>query len=203
MRRTKEEAEQTKNNILVAALDVFDEKSYDTATLSNIAKKAGVTRGAIYWHFDNKFDILRELVQMYFGKFLNDVYVEMDENKESAIETITILFDSYAKNILNNPETVKFRRVIEHKISFTEDTEQIEDLFGSFKSKLLNTLLELIKKGQEKNEIRTDMSAEFLSLSMMSLIIGYERITLSTVKCLDVETDANVIVENMMKFIKV
>lgn len=202
MRRTKEEAEQTKQDILEAALDVFDEKSYDTATLSNIAKKAGVTRGAIYWHFENKFDILRELMEKYFGEFLNDVYSEMNERNESSIASIVILFDSYAKNILNNPDTLKFRRVLEHKISFTENTEQIESLFGTFKKNMLDTLLKLIKEGQEKKEIREDMTADFLALSLISWIVGYESICLMTVSHLEVEKDANVIVENIIKFIK-
>ena len=51
MRRTKSEAEQTRNSILDAALTLFDEQGYTQTTLSSIARQAGVTRGAIYWHF--------------------------------------------------------------------------------------------------------------------------------------------------------
>ncbi len=56
-RKTKEDAEETKDSILEAATKVFMDKGFSNASLEQIAKKAGVTRGAIYWHFKNKMDI--------------------------------------------------------------------------------------------------------------------------------------------------
>ncbi len=54
MKRTKEEAEETRKRVLEAALRVFSRKGYAAAALEEIAKEAGVTRGAIYHHFANK-----------------------------------------------------------------------------------------------------------------------------------------------------
>ncbi len=61
MRRTKAEAEETRNSIISAAERVFFEKGVSNATLEDVAKAAGVTRGAIYWHFSNKTDLFLEL----------------------------------------------------------------------------------------------------------------------------------------------
>ncbi|KQR78136.1 TetR family transcriptional regulator [Rhizobium sp. Leaf341] len=61
MRRTKAKAEETRNRILTAAEYVFYEKGVSNATLEHVASAAGVTRGAIYWHFQNKADIFLEL----------------------------------------------------------------------------------------------------------------------------------------------
>ena len=61
MSRTKAEAEETRNSILSAAERVFFEKGVSTASLDDVAKAAGVTRGAIYWHFSNKTDLFLEL----------------------------------------------------------------------------------------------------------------------------------------------
>jgi AcrR family transcriptional regulator len=61
MRRTKAEAEETRLSILSAAERVFFEKGVSTASLDDVAKAAGVTRGAIYWHFANKTDLFLEL----------------------------------------------------------------------------------------------------------------------------------------------
>ena len=66
MRRTKSEAEQTRNSTLDAALTLFDEQGYTQTTLSSVARQAGVTRGAIYWHFENKDEILIALAQAQF-----------------------------------------------------------------------------------------------------------------------------------------
>ena len=54
MKRTKEEAEETRKSVLDAALRVFSRKGYAATALEEIAKEAGVTRGAIYHHFANK-----------------------------------------------------------------------------------------------------------------------------------------------------
>lgn len=57
MRRTKADAEATRRQILRAAERVFYEKGVSTATMEDVAHAAGVTRGAIYWHFENKTDL--------------------------------------------------------------------------------------------------------------------------------------------------
>ncbi|WP_272942305.1 TetR family transcriptional regulator [Kingella kingae] len=54
MRKTKEEAQKTRQHLLNAALEVFWRKGVTQASLHEIAVEAGVTRGALYWHFKNK-----------------------------------------------------------------------------------------------------------------------------------------------------
>lgn len=61
MRRTKAEAAETRCSILCAAEQLFFEKGVDNSALDEIASAAGVTRGAIYWHFASKSDLFLEL----------------------------------------------------------------------------------------------------------------------------------------------
>ena len=61
MRRSKEDAEQTRSAILDAAEVLFCAQGVSASTLDGIARKAGVTRGAVYWHFKDKVDLLRAL----------------------------------------------------------------------------------------------------------------------------------------------
>ena len=61
MRRTKAEAEATRRQIIGAAERIFFEKGVSNATMQDVARAAGVTRGAIYWHFANKTAIFLEL----------------------------------------------------------------------------------------------------------------------------------------------
>lgn len=57
MRRTKEEAEETRQKIIQACYDVIREKGYDKMTKDDIAKKLGMTRGAVNWHFKDKEEL--------------------------------------------------------------------------------------------------------------------------------------------------
>ncbi|MFE0255704.1 ScbR family autoregulator-binding transcription factor [Streptomyces sp. NPDC059010] len=48
---------QTRKSILLAAAEVFDERGYSTATITEIIARAGVTKGALYFHFTSKEDL--------------------------------------------------------------------------------------------------------------------------------------------------
>jgi TetR/AcrR family transcriptional regulator, acrAB operon repressor len=63
MRRTKEEAEQTRQALLDAALKVFSQQGYEATRLEDVATAARVTRGAIYHHFGGKVDLYQALVE--------------------------------------------------------------------------------------------------------------------------------------------
>src|SRR5690606_34766205 len=77
MRRTKEEAAATRKSLLQAALQVFSRKGYAATTLEDIASEAGVTRGAIYWHFGSKAELYNRLV------------AEMSRRLEQALADVT------------------------------------------------------------------------------------------------------------------
>lgn len=61
MRRTKEEAELTRCAILDAAEKLFATNGVSSTTLEAISRAAGVTRGAFYWHFKDKGEVMAAL----------------------------------------------------------------------------------------------------------------------------------------------
>lgn len=61
MRRTKQEAMETRSAILDAAEAVFHERGVGQTSLAQIAAAAEVTRGAIYWHFANKVELFKAM----------------------------------------------------------------------------------------------------------------------------------------------
>lgn len=62
-RRTKEAAQETKQQILAAAEEIFFLNGVSRTSLDEVATQAGVTRGAIYWHFKNKVDLFKALYE--------------------------------------------------------------------------------------------------------------------------------------------
>ena len=62
MRRTKEDAAKTREEVLTAAAEIFYENGVSGSSLEKIAQRAGVTRGAIYWHFKDKAELFCEMV---------------------------------------------------------------------------------------------------------------------------------------------
>src|SRR5215475_12816529 len=68
MRRTAAEAAETPQAILRAALDEFSQRGYSATTLDGIARAAGVTRGAVYWHFASKAALYEESLRTFGGQ---------------------------------------------------------------------------------------------------------------------------------------
>ena len=63
VRRTKEDALLTREQLLDAAEQVFRERGVGHASLAEVADAAGVTRGAVYWHFDSKAALFQAMVE--------------------------------------------------------------------------------------------------------------------------------------------
>jgi AcrR family transcriptional regulator len=77
VRKTKEEAEKTRKDLIAAARTVFHECGVSRSTLEKIAKKAGVTRGALYWHFKDKAEL--------FFAMREDVFAPMIERTDALL----------------------------------------------------------------------------------------------------------------------
>lgn len=63
-RKTKQQAQETRQHILDVALRLFSRQGVSSTSLAEIAKAAGVTRGVIYWHFKNKSDLFSEIWEL-------------------------------------------------------------------------------------------------------------------------------------------
>ncbi len=94
VKKNKEQSELTRQTIINAAIDVFYEMGVSNATVKNIVDRTKVTRGAFYWHFSNKEEILNCLLDETITKY--DAYFEaLIKEDLSAIQRLTI----HAKNL--------------------------------------------------------------------------------------------------------
>ncbi|HAJ73107.1 MAG TPA: TetR family transcriptional regulator [Methylophilaceae bacterium] len=92
VRKTKEDAEITRQRIINAAREVFCTKGVSRTSLDQIATHAGVTRGAVYWHFKNKtelFHAMREQVFLpLFDRMDDTLLANIDPTKPGAIDPL-------------------------------------------------------------------------------------------------------------------
>lgn len=81
VRKTKEEAAKTRKAIIDAARRVFHKNGVVRSTLEEIAKDAGVSRGAVYWHFENKAELFFAMREDVFDPILAQVDALLLSNK--------------------------------------------------------------------------------------------------------------------------
>lgn len=80
VRKTKEDTEKTHKDLIDAARQVFHQCGVSRSTLEKIAKAAGVTRGAVYWHFKDKAAL--------FFAMREDVFIPMVERTDSFLFSV-------------------------------------------------------------------------------------------------------------------
>lgn len=97
LRKTKEDAEKTRQDIIEAGINVFSKKWYAIVNMSDIAKEAGVTRGAIYWHFKNKAELFREIHNIVAGEIETIVRQSLAQGTTLKERTFSILYNIVLK----------------------------------------------------------------------------------------------------------
>ena len=75
MRRTKEEAAKTRQHIVDTATEMFKKKGFLQTSLNDICSAAGLSRGAMYWYFEDKIGLLDEVVR----NLLQEFHVQKEE----------------------------------------------------------------------------------------------------------------------------
>ena len=95
-RRTKAEAQATRNALIDAAERLFDSQGVSRTSLQDIAQAAGATRGAIYWHFKDKVDFFSSMLAricMPFDEICDDKYCDLPPLERVRL-SIQAVFDS-------------------------------------------------------------------------------------------------------------
>lgn len=87
VRKTKAEAAVTREQLLDAAERVFRERGVATTTLGEVAASAGVTRGAVYWHFRDKADLIGALCE----RVTLPLEVMLGEQSGSPLDPVAVL----------------------------------------------------------------------------------------------------------------
>lgn len=171
MRRTKEEAEITKQNILKAGLEVFSSKGYAATRVEDIARQANVTTGAIYHHFGGKSDLYTALVEENSAK-ANQLSLQIIEQGGSPAELLRRLL---VRLFQFAEEDREYRAVVELSVSKTEavpELSSLNDQILASRRQLANYLSELIRQGVAAGEFRSSISPTDAGLALVGFLNG-------------------------------
>lgn len=167
VRKTKEEAENTRREILKAALEVFYQKGYSRTTFDEIAARINLTKGAVYWHFKNKPDLLVEIIKEHFFQKQRTSYNvnTWDELKNAMVES--------AKIIHNDPEYRKFLFFVMFQMEWSEAmVSKVGESICGIRDYPLLQLKEALTNIQKSAQLETDANIEELALVILHLWKG-------------------------------
>ncbi|MCQ4295226.1 TetR family transcriptional regulator [Pseudomonas stutzeri] len=166
MRRTKEDAEQTRLKVIAAALELFSRNGYSNTTLAMIAEAAGFSRGPIYWHFKSK-DELYEAVLGYSQVPLERLIEQSRERAADPRAALEHFISEWFRLLL---EDRWYRQSFEILLNKTELTAQMASTLKRERKltrAMVQLLEELIAKAQADEE-----SARSLAVLLYSSLMG-------------------------------
>jgi TetR/AcrR family transcriptional regulator, fatty acid metabolism regulator protein len=170
----KQQAILTKGKIYATAMDLIRSKGYTNVTIKEICEKSGVTKGAFYHHFDSKSSIL-ESNYLDTDSFALKKLPYIMEHKNS-LEQTRRMMASYAEMVeLKGVEIIKqsIRNNLDSLPSYDGINNFYNNFYGPQKRPLIEIQLAILKTGQEKGEIRNDMSPESILRNIISVFNGF------------------------------
>jgi AcrR family transcriptional regulator len=138
----------TRERILDVALELFNEKGYDGTSLREIAERLGVTKAALYYHFERKEDILLELHLRLHGIGRNILdRVDALDSEGDALAAWPGLVDTFIDEVLANRELFLLHQRNQSAFAKIVDDErhqaENEDIEERFRRVLSNTAIPL------------------------------------------------------------
>jgi len=142
-------AKDTREEILEAALNMFSINNYHATSMSMIAEEAGVSKGTLYWHFDSKEDLFRELVLAGLDYF-HENYERIKSTNLKAEEKIYEIIEFSIKMLAEN---IKLGNILQNNIQLISSEFQ-KKMLERHKSAVAVIKL-VIDQGIEEDSFKT------------------------------------------------
>lgn len=172
MRRTKEEAEKTRIAILLAAETLFLEKGVGHTTLDQIAKAADVTRGAVYWHFQNKAHLFHEMLNQIRLPPEQMAELLSSDNHRAPLSTLRDICVDAVINLATDPQRRRILTILLLRCEFTDDLREAEERHNSFIRQFIDLCEALFQRAADQGQLHDGISPRLAARTLHGLVIG-------------------------------
>jgi TetR/AcrR family transcriptional regulator, acrAB operon repressor len=130
-RRTKEEAMATRHRLLDAAEHLFQAQGVSRTSLQDIARRAGATRGAVYWHFKDKADLFNAMMERVTLPMENSFNLEdnpqqqLDGDPLNSMDRIRLSTINALRQIVTDAQTRRVFEVATQKVEYVEELQAV------------------------------------------------------------------------------
>lgn len=164
------QSSDTSRRILTHAMKIFLEKGYHGTSIDDITRAAKLTKGALYWHFKSKEDLLKKIVEEYEKRFLDGMIQTVTEVKGG-------IFDKIEKYFRYNAEFAYYNR--ELCVSFDTLAAEligahhgIETEFRRIYKKYQEFLSNLVVQGKKEKVFKREMDEDLSALVIIAFHVG-------------------------------
>ncbi len=164
VRKTKEDAELTRQRIIDAAREVFLSRGVSRSTLEHIAAQAGVTRGAIYWHFKNKAEIFHAMREQVFLPLIDRMDDTLTEESNDAITQIENSLCDTVHQLNQNTEMRQIYEIMMIKCEYVDEFSTVLQQILQNCSSITEKMQSAYERAQAQQLLATNLSPKALAL---------------------------------------
>jgi len=168
-RRTKQEAEATRSHILDTAERVFERRGVSGTSLHEIAKAAGVTRGAIYWHFENKADL--------FNAMMERVTLPLEEagdfkGARTSIGDLRNTFVDVLRKVATEPQLRRVFDIATHKVEYVGEMNAVRERHLAMRDECVADMARALRRAARSGALPKGLTPRAASIGLLALFDG-------------------------------
>lgn len=163
----------SKEKILITSIKLFAEYGFDATSMSKIANAIGVTKPALYAHFDNKVAIFENALDKISSEYIDFMKFHLAQANPNSVENkLSTFLITYLSAQQEDQTSIAFF----NRLQFFP-TEGLEDLIKTHMEECNNTcnalLTEVITTGIKSGEIDSRLSASQVLNTYLCLMYGF------------------------------
>ncbi len=177
-RRTKEDALDTRNKLLDSAEFLFQAQGVSRTSLQDIARRAGATRGAVYWHFADKADLFNAMMERVtlpleavFSDdadiYPNPPLVDVDTLLKIRRATVEAL-----RRIVNDAQTRRVFEVATQKVEYVDELRTVRLRHLAIRQGFVSRFEQSIESAAQRDGLLLPMPAAMAARGFHALVDG-------------------------------
>ena len=187
-RRTKEDALATRHRLLDAAELLFQAQGVSRTSLSDIARKAGTTRGAIYWHFKDKaalFNAMMERVTLPLENAFENVGKNPEETPVGGVRQAVL---QALRLTATDARTRRVFEVLTQKVEYVDELQAVRARHLASRNKFLSRVEDGLRFAASKQKLILPISLTDAAQGLHAMIDGLIQNWLLDTKAFDLLT---------------
>ncbi|OAT48593.1 TetR family transcriptional repressor [Proteus hauseri ATCC 700826] len=201
-RKTKRQAQETRQQIIDAAIRLFTVQGVSATSLSDIATDAGVTRGAIYWHFKNKVDLFTEACELTDLKIESLELEYQTKYPDDPLFVLRELLIYILTSIVEDPKHNALLEIYFHKCEFVGEMKSIveirKELCADDYCKIAISLQSCI----EQNQLPKDLNLKRAAIMLKAMMTGLAENWLFSPESFSLKDESQYLVDSFIDMIK-
>lgn len=201
-RKTKAQALETRGDIINSAIHCFSLNGVAATSLNDIAKQAGVTRGAIYWHFKNKRDLLNAIWLDYELALnaINEHYEKLyPEDPLAQLRNVIIYV---LRSICTDKQNRALMEILYHKCEFTGDMVILQQAQRDHMLECYPIIEQKLQLCQQYDQLPLMLHVQSAAVIIRAYISGLIENWLFSPESFDLEKQTPYLVETLLDMLK-